>query len=388
MRILFRLLITGFTLIAFGCAFAATTKAKSSLEQQLQKMAKNVQQHYDISALSIAVKLPNKVEPLLITMGTTQSDNKQAVTADSLFQVGSLTKTFTAALVMGAVAKGQLRLDDTLGKWLPQYKKWRRITINQLINQTSGLPDYHASKNWWGRLYKNANKVWTSQELMAAAYPLPVNFKAGHAWAYSNTNYVLLGMIVSKATKQPTTKLMQALFTKYQLNSTYYLPQVYPKDIMARMVHGYRLKKDQTSLNGSWLSTAGGMVSTPADILKWDQMDIKKPRYYVGVNNGQRSRLLKNTAYGFGVFRLNTPQGLLYFTPGLTPGYVSLMAYEPCAGAYFSYSASRAPLPGFHGYMMTELMKVLNQYSIKKGFKAPTYCKRLKPAKRFRFPKI
>ncbi len=390
MKSVYRAFAVVMGLVLFSGIMAGSPAAKQSVDikAQLRAVAEKAKQKNKISAVSLAVMLPQQNKPVLINLGTTQRNNKQAVSADSLYQVGSLTKTFTAALVMNAVAKGQLRLDDALGKWLPTYKKWRRITINQLINQTSGLPDYHLSKGWWDRLYKNPNKVWAPEELMKTAYALPVNFKAGQAWAYSNTNYVLLGMVVAKAAKQPTATLMRALFARHHLKHTYYLPHVYPKSIMTQMVHGYRQDKDQTSMNGSWLQAAGTLVSNPADIVRWAQYDMQMPRYFVSTDTGKRSRSLQDTAYGFGVFHFNTPQGLLYFTPGLTPGYVSVMGYAPCAGAYFAYSAARAPMHYFHKEMMLGLMKVLNQYSIKKGFKAPSYCEHLKPAARFTFPKI
>ena len=143
-----------------------------------------------------AIKLPNEDRPVVINVGTTEMGNRKRITDNNLFQVASITKTFTAELIAQAIIQNQIRKSDTIGKFFPQYKKWKNITIEQLINQTSGIPDYDQTKGWWKKLVNNPHKEWSAESLVNIAYSMPENFKPGSSWAYSNTNYVLLGMMV------------------------------------------------------------------------------------------------------------------------------------------------------------------------------------------------
>ncbi|WP_150463908.1 serine hydrolase domain-containing protein [Francisella sp. XLW-1] len=322
------------------------------------------------------------------------------MTSKNLFQVGSITKTFTAKLVTDAIHRKQLSLNETVGEILPQYKKWKKITIAQLLNQTSGIADYTESKNWWERLAKNPNKEWSLEELLAIAQKNPDNFRPGHGWAYSNSNYVLLGLILEKVTGQKLQLLFSALIDQYDLEQTYFLTHRYPKSIMNGMVQGYyENKENMTSINGSWLQSAGALVSTPENIVKWIKINLETNSLLHNNSNwsttkdGDTPKNMTKTAYSAGFFRMNTPYGIVFFTPGLTPGYTSMMFYAPCLNAYFAYSVNKAPPQGLHKFMIQNLMKVFKedkvyQQELQQYHLIPDYCQNVRPSKYFTFPKI
>ena len=368
------------------------------VKHKLDQTVLKIKNRFHIHAISLAVILPGENKPYLINNGTVQIGSNKKISGNNLFQIGSITKTFTAEITAKEIANKKLRLSNTVGDFLPQYKKWKSITIEQLINQTSGIPDYDASHNWWSNLVKNPNRVWSSNELINISYHMHENFKPGTAWAYSNTNYVLLGMILEHVQGKSSKMMMQKLFKEENLDNTYYLVQTYPENILKKMIHGYYKKYDQTPINTSWLQTAGGSVSNPNQIVRWyyslfnthnkTGFPITTFTSFVTTDNGKTTKNISTTGYSFGVFRMNTPEGLIYFTPGLTPGYTSMVAYAPCLNTYFSYSASSGLLKGFHKSMLMDIMKILNQDINIKKIHTPKYCRNWKYKRRFYFPKI
>lgn len=371
---------------------------RSLIQNNLKRTVSEIKNQFQINAISLAVILPGENKPFVINNGTVKICSKK-ISKNNLFQIGSITKTFTAEIAAKMIENKKLRLFDKVGQYLPQYKKWKSITIEQLINQTSGIPDYDASPNWWTNLVKNPDRIWKSNELINIAYRMHKSFKPGAGWDYSNTNYVLLGMILDKIQNRKSPKvMMDQIFQEARLDNTYYLTKKYPQEILRRMVHGYYRKYDQTNINTSWLQSAGANVSNPNQIASWyyflfnienrTGLPITRFTSFVKTNDGEKTNNIYETGYSFGIFRMNTPQGLIYFTPGLTPGYTSMVVYAPCLNTYFSYSTSSGLLKGFHKTMLMSIMKILNQEISRNSISTPKYCHNWKYRQQFIFPKI
>ncbi len=359
----------------------------------LQKLVKTEKDKFNLPGLSLSVLLPNQQSTLTLTAGTKSIVNNAPIDSNSLFQVGSVTKTFTAFLLAREIDNKHIKLNDKLGKFFPEYPKWKDITIDQLINQTSGIFDYIRSPGWWEKVYDH-QKIWQSHDLVNIAYQSPDDFSPGSAWRYSNTNYVLLGMILEKITNQPLTNEMKNLFDTIKLKHTYYLISPYPQNVMEKMAYGYWQNEgnrgDATAINGSWIQSAGAIVSTTNDLARWDKYFYNShiPFDLRNTTSGKSLNSFDEIGYSFGSFRMNTPEGLVWFTPGLTSGYTSMIVYAPCLNVYFAYSTNLAPLQSFHKEMMLGVLHELNKKRIHKHDVIPDYCLKLKPAKAFEFPKI
>jgi D-alanyl-D-alanine carboxypeptidase len=119
-----------------------------------------------------------------------------SVDQDTLYHMGSTSKSFTVAVILKLEAAGKLSIDDPLGKWLPEYPAWKDVTIRRLLNMTSGIPNYSETE-WMSRAWADEPKRdFTFKELVAAAYPSGTNkLPVKEGYFYSNTNYVLAGMI-------------------------------------------------------------------------------------------------------------------------------------------------------------------------------------------------
>jgi D-alanyl-D-alanine carboxypeptidase len=163
------------------------------------------------------------------------------VDQDTLYQMGSTSKSFTVAVILKLEAAGKLSIDDTLGKWLPDYPAWKDVTIRRLLNMTSGIPNYSETE-WMSRAWANEPmRAFTLKELADAAYPSATNqLPVSKGYHYSNTNYVLAAMIAEKVSGKSFTDLVHELVIEpFGLTSTFYEASTYPERVIKRLSHGY-----------------------------------------------------------------------------------------------------------------------------------------------------
>jgi D-alanyl-D-alanine carboxypeptidase len=232
---------------------------------------------------------------------------------DDRFRIGSVTKTFVATVVLQLVGEGKLKLDDTVEQALPgKLRLGSTVTVRQLLRQTSGLHDYLADPKIF-KPYLNGNVAfaWTTPQLLAVANAHKANFKPDAKWEYSNTNYLLLGLIVEHVTGNPlATELKRRVFDPAGLRSTTFDTQ---PTIAGRHMHGYyaigKKLTDFSVLSPSAAWAAGAIVATTGDVA----------RFYRALLQGKllRPELLKamhgtvpmgtpTDHYGLGLWRTET----------------------------------------------------------------------------------
>ena len=126
--------------------------------------------------------------------------DKKPIGPDTLFQIGSNTKAFTAALILKLEAAGKLRLDDTIGRWLPQYPAWKDVTIRSLLNMTSPIPNYSETVEIGKIEVADIHHQFSDKDLIGFVDPgNGHSFPPATGWFYSNTNYILAGLIIEAA---------------------------------------------------------------------------------------------------------------------------------------------------------------------------------------------
>ena len=213
------------------------------------------------------------------------------VDQDTLYQMGSTSKSFTVAVILQLEAAGKLSIDDALGKWLPEYSAWKDVTIRRLLNMTSGIPNYSETQ-WMSRAWANEPmRAFTLKELADAAYPSATNqLPVTKGYHYSNTNYILAAMIAEKASEKSFRDLVHELVIEpHGLTSTFYEASTYPKSVIKRLAHGYFeneacsdyqpqckeswnlpiVGRDMREVSTSWMQSAGGAISSPRDVDRW-----------------------------------------------------------------------------------------------------------------------
>jgi CubicO group peptidase (beta-lactamase class C family) len=230
------------------------------------------------------------------------------VTPETIFQTGSVGKQFTSMAVMMLVEDDKIALDDKIVKYIPESPgAWKEVTVRQLLSHTSGIADYGGEEDTMAKGVINFRKDYTEEQLLQAFAKMPMDFAPGEKWTYSNTGYVLLGVIIHRVTGEFYGDFLQErIFKPLGMASTRIISEA---DIVPHRSSGYRLVKGELK-NQEWVSpslntTADGAIYTNVlDLAKWDAaLDrrlLVKPSSYdaiwtpVKLNNG------KSYPYGFG----------------------------------------------------------------------------------------
>jgi D-alanyl-D-alanine carboxypeptidase len=318
-----------------------------------------------ISGVAAFVSLGDPGPNIELFAGTTSFDGDQPVTGDTLFQIGSNTKGFTGALILALEAEGKLNIEQTVGDWLPQYPAWKDVSIRRLLNMTSGLPTYSESIPLSRLWVTDPNRHYSPAELIAFAYPSEtVNLPPNEGYFYSNTNYILAGMIAEKATGKSYKELLEErLFRPAKLRDTFFEPKAYPPQILGRMASGYfnnpdcglyepdckqstlapLIGRDMREADLSWAGAAGGIISTPRDLARWIRAvfdgtvlppeQLKEFLTLVSTKTGEPlAEVTEDDPRGFslGLVRVTRPEvGALWFYLGETLGYRTAFLFSP-----------------------------------------------------------
>lgn len=203
--------------------------------------------------------------------------------AHDRYRVGSITKTFVSTVVLQLVAEGELRLDDKVGRWLPGVVEGNghdgdRITVRQLLNHTSGVYDVltdpgYQEKMFTEKFLEHRYDTWTPEQQVAIAMRHEPDFDPGEGWNYSNTNYLLAGMIIKKVTGESyADEIKRRIIKPLGLDATS-VPRTNPLMPEPSSRAYMKLSKDPdatfhdvTELNPSMAGSSGGMISDAADL--------------------------------------------------------------------------------------------------------------------------
>lgn len=266
------------------------------------------------------------------------------------FLSGSIGKTYAAALLFHLVDQGKLKLEDRFisffpdTKWLSRLPNIEEITVEQLLQHRSGLPRWVLKAAVWERLHAQPDKIWTYEDRLSYVFDDPPVHKAGAGWAYSDTNYLLIGMLIEHLMGKAYYQAVDSLIL-HPLE----LAETTPSNTRAipGLVMGYSrmpaqfhipdtvLVGKQYVFNPQMEWTGGGMASTTSDLARWAQA------YYGGrifsstlldkvvrINpNGKE--VMGSASYGMASFIYSTQLGKAYGHSGFMPGYNSIFAYYP-----------------------------------------------------------
>lgn len=205
--------------------------------------------------------------------GTADKTTGIPIKTDMYTRIGSVTKTFAVTAALQLVDDGKVRLNAPVSEYLDGVPGGEKITVRQLAEMRSGLYNYTEDPGWLAAFKADPYRAWTPQQLLAFAWAHPADFAPGAKWEYSNTNTVLLGLLVEKVGGQPLhTYLQQHVFEPAGLDATS-LPT--GAEIASPFVHGYTnftpdgATVDASTWNPSWGWAAGAMISTIDDLRSW-----------------------------------------------------------------------------------------------------------------------
>ncbi|MFE1881811.1 serine hydrolase domain-containing protein [Streptomyces diastatochromogenes] len=243
-------------------------------------------------------------------------------TADR-YRVGSITKTFVSTVLLQLEAENRLSLDDTVEKWLPGVVHGHghdgsRITVRRLLNHTSGIYNYTADADF-GRTYFTKEGFFahrydtlTPGDLVAIAMKHKPDFKPGASWGYSNTNYVLAGMVIEKVTGHSyATEITHRIISPLHLTATsdpgtrVTVPRPSSRAYSKLAETATGPSYDVTELNPSLASSAGEMISNSADLDRFYSALLRgkllPPQQLKEMKTTVRAEGIPNTRYGLGL---------------------------------------------------------------------------------------
>ena len=257
-----------FTVLCFAISGCLTITP--SVAQDTARMDQVIQSYVDGNQFMGAVLVARGDEVLLSKgYGFANLEWKIPNTPETKFRLGSITKQFTAASVLLLEERGKLRIDDPIGKYLPDVpESWSKITIFHLLTHTSGIPNFTSLPDYAG----SKGTATSPEQRIARLRDQPLDFDPGTKWAYSNSGYVVLGELIQEVSGVPYAQFVRDnILTPIGMNDSGYDSNA---AIIARRASGYRTGKKGTLLNAEYIDmsvpfAAGALYSTTEDLLKW-----------------------------------------------------------------------------------------------------------------------
>lgn len=358
---------------------SSTTKLKAALQLKLDDWHKTG----NFPGATLGVVLANG-ESFGLAVGMSDRDLKIPMKPDSRMLAGSVGKTFAAATALQLIKERKIGLDDKVEKylgreaWFSRLPNAKAMTVRQLMNHTSGLVRYEFKEQFTKDLTANPEKSWKPAELVAYLLDEKAPFEPGKGWDYSDTNYIVLGMIIENVTSRKFyDEANRRLLKPLKLNDT--IPQDGPR--LRGVVQGYAgpnnpfggkdamIQGGKFAINPQFEWTGGGYASTSEDLARWAKMIYEGKAFSSDllpqVLDGVSAPMLgRETKYGLGVIIRNTSLGTTYGHSGFFPGYMTDMMYFPnqrvAVAVQVNTSVGRnlgKPL----GRVLVEVMEVINE---------------------------
>jgi D-alanyl-D-alanine carboxypeptidase len=281
----------------------APLRAQTSFEGRVDSIADQVLKQTGVPSASVAVVRDGHIA-YAHAYGDSRLEPATSARADLRYSIGSISKQFAASCILMLQQEGKLSLDDHVSRWLPDLTRADEVTVRELLSHTSGYQDY------WPQDYVPPMmlKPTTAQEIMDRWAKKPLDFDPGTRWQYSNTNYVIAGTIVAKASGMPFFDFLRTrILVPLGLTSARDIDVSRVTEPEATGYMRYALgplhpaPKEATG----WLFAAGELAMTPGDLARWDisMMDetLLKPASYHELETEVRLKSGVGTGYGLGV---------------------------------------------------------------------------------------
>jgi D-alanyl-D-alanine carboxypeptidase len=355
--------------LALGARSPASTSPNAALQRDLASYLKTRGKIEHLSSLSLAVSYGADQPTITVTSGTTAYGGNTPVNATSLYQIGSNTKAFTAVAILQLEAKGRLSIDAPIGKYLPQYPAYAKLTLRRLLNMTSGLASYDNLPSWERSVASDPMANTPADALIRMVYPR-IKYAPGTKYHYSNTGYIIAQEVVAaRSDSKSFSTEIDRIINSVGLKHTFYTSHLYPPAVARNVVAGYFEQDDKLlqPLRGrdvsgyslSWAQGAGSMVSTPADLITWARalysgtmLPAKQQAELMSLISLKTAKpLAKPTAgdpsgFGLGVAERYEPKlgGTFWFYQGETLGFRAVHLYYPGSGLVVAIFANSRPV--------------------------------------------
>ena len=379
---------------------AADTTVKARLQHLLDDYVAQRSEAEGISGVALRVDMGARRQTIAVFSGTDGLPDKKPIGPETLFQIGSNTKHFTAALILKLEAMGKLDIHQTVGQWLPQYRTWRDTSIQSLLNMTSDIPNYSETQEIGEKVAADIHHQFSPQDLVAAVDPdQGRELASSSGWFYSNTNDILAGLIIERASGMSYGAALQKLILEpLRLRETFYSDGAYPQAVLQHVPRGlyenedcllYQPKpctestlapligNDMRMQNLSWAGAAGGIIATPRDLDRWirdlfslrvfSKKQLDEMTSMVSEKTGLPIREVSTddpSGFGLNLARKYAPDpgGAFWFYQGTTLGFRAIFAYWPQHDLVITAVANSQPRTGedrFGGTVVNGALRLL-----------------------------
>jgi D-alanyl-D-alanine carboxypeptidase len=267
------------------------------------------------------------------------------ITPDTVFRLGSLTKQFSAAVILQLVDEGKLSLDDPLSKFLPDYPQpGASATVRQLLNHTSGVQPYTAIPGW--AVEANTNRPYTTEQMIAVFKDLPVISRPGQAWTYNNSGYVLVGAVIEKVTGKPWHRAIEERIARPLGLRTigYGVAEAETANMARGYTGGENGRQPARRIHMSVPNAAGALIGTTGDFARWAQA-LHHGKVVSGASYAQMIAPTKLPdgkiqPYGFGLGRDQMRGVDVIGHSGGISGFTTYSLYVPSADTFVAVFAN------------------------------------------------
>ncbi|MET7689038.1 serine hydrolase domain-containing protein [Streptomyces sp. NPDC005483] len=302
-----------------------------SLATRLDKAIETVRRQTGVPGVVTGLWMPGKGSYVRAT-GIADKATGEPMNTDVFVRIGSETKTFTATALLKLVDDGRLGLDDPISDYVRNVPNGSHITLRHLAEMRSGLFPYTDDADFQHDLLSDPKRSFTPQQVLAYGFRHKNTFAPGTQFQYSNTNFVLLGLVVEKVSGQRLADFIEkrvlrpARLSHTLLPNRSEFPQPHPHGYTDQTLSG--AVTDSTDWNPSWAWAAGGMISDLRDLHRWARIvatgTLLRPQ-----TQAQRLTMLPTghpgTSYGLGIFE----SGGWIGHNGSIPGYETVTVYLP-----------------------------------------------------------
>jgi len=299
-----------FFLLSLSLPASAQNQLSPEIREKIDKLATEALARTGVPSASVAVVKDGQIV-YVKAYGNARLEPRTPATPNMRYSIGSISKQFTAAAILLLQEQGKLSLDDKVARFIPNLTRANEVSIRQLLSHTSGYQDY------WPQDYVMPMMLQpvTAQRIMDLWARKPLDFDPGTKWQYSNTNYVIAGVIIERASRKPLLQFLnERILGPLGMMSVRNIDQekLGEQDPVGYMRYALGPLRPAPKEGRGWLFAAGELAMTAADLARWDIsiMDRKllKPSSYRQLGT---EVLLKNglaTHYGLGV-SVNTEAG-------------------------------------------------------------------------------
>lgn len=363
---------------------AINANVRDVLRSKLTAHLKEVFDEADFPGGSVAMILPDGSEMTLV-VGQASKEDDVAMNKSHRLMSGSIGKTYFAAMAADLIQQKKLFLADPVSKylgdqdWFAKIPNGKSMTIAHLMRHQSGLPRYIQSRQLWQQMMDEPDMLWPPGKQLTFIYDAKPLHAAGESWAYSDTNYILLGLVMEKLSGKKVYDYVDEKFLKpNELNDTVPnnqreiagLIQGYTKIFQALGIPEKVLSEGKFVFNPAMEWCGGGYASTPLDLARWGRVLYSGALLEAGyiemiTKDAVKAPMLgKDTNYGLGVMIRKTKAGTLWGHDGTFPGYTSTMGHFPKHGvtaAFMFNSDGGQALAGPPHDVIVDLVEIVVQ---------------------------